>query len=140
MDEEQDCLGDWKIEKIIDAAGNYDSQSINSEIQDLIGSAPIVVYSFVDCPWCIAAQSLLQSEYSDVEVTYVELETLNRRGKAIRSELAKLTRRTSMPCIFVNGKAIGGYTDGAPFDVGLQALHESGRFAKLIHSSTNQRN
>lgn len=132
MAEEQEFLGDWKMEKIIEAAGQYDCNRFRVEIEELVGSTPIVVYSFRDCPWCIAAKSLLQSEYSTVDVMYVELEDLGIEGKAIRAELAKLTARTSMPCIFVNGDAIGGYTDGVPCGDGLDVLHRSGRLAELL--------
>lgn len=141
MQEEQDYLGDWKIQKILEAAGVYDTEATRLEIDETVAAHPIVMYSFVDCPWCLAAKALLllrndknpndDSTKSDVCVV-VELESLGSKGKEVRAELAKQTGRTSMPCIFVNGQPIGGFTDGSPVGVGLQVLHETGELSKMI--------
>ena len=134
MAEEQSYLGDWKIDKILDAAGDYDARSVRSQIDSDVASHQIVVYSFVDCPWCVATKDLLlrQEPYNQNSIRFIELEDLGVTGKHVRAELAKLTQRTSMPCIFVNGQPIGGYTDGAPIGPGLLTLHESGELEKLI--------
>jgi glutaredoxin len=71
-------------------------------------------------------------------VLAVELESLGAKGKAVRAELAKRTGRTSMPCIFVNGQPIGGYTDGVPIGVGLQVLHETGELRKMLDNHNKQ--
>lgn len=90
MAKEQQLLGDWKIEKIVEAAGNdfdeemshdnlmrilrngysYDSDeenidnnssSISIDGIDTHSPSPIVtLFSFVDCPWCLLAKQLLQ--------------------------------------------------------------------------------
>jgi glutaredoxin len=144
MQEEQDYLGDWKIQKILEAAGTaYDVGEIKWEIDSTIASHVIVVYSFIDCPWCLATKALLQDyEYNSMgsnsnAVLTVELESLGAKGKAVRAELAKRTGRTSMPCIFVNGQPIGGYTDGSPIGAGLKVLHETGELRKMMMLDNN---
>jgi glutaredoxin len=135
MAEEQVHLGDWKMEKILEAAGDdYDPMNTRQKINGQL-SVSIVMYSFIDCPWCVAAKTLLEEEYPLVETKIVELESLGQEGKAIRAELARWTGRTSMPCIFVHGQPIGGFTDGVPCGPGLQALHESGNLATMLKSS-----
>ena len=156
MQEEQEYLGEWKIDKIVQAASSslYSEKYTNetscyyynaTEARHLIrqhiygglqqeGAASmtnnrtIVMYSFMDCPWCVAAKQLLQEHYPGIDVLVVELEPLGILGKQVRAELALWTGRTSMPCIIVQGRPIGGFTDGAPYcGPGLQVLHESGR-------------
>ena len=142
MKEEQSYLGDWKIDKIMDAAGPYNSRIVSERISEEISSHPVVVYSFVDCPWCVAAKELLlrtqpYKKYAHL-TKVVELEDLGVEGKYVRAELAKLTGRTSMPCIFVNGTPIGGFTDGYPVGPGLRDVHESGSLLpKIILADDN---
>ena len=136
MKEEQEYLGDWKITKILEAAGSYDEVEIQNFLRSQISSTDIVMYSFLDCLWCIAAKQAL-SEYLDDDTRFkvIDLEPLGRRGKAVRAELAKQTGRTSMPCIFVQSQAIGGYTDGEPCGVGLKAIIASGQLDEMLSNS-----
>ena len=86
MKEEQEYLQDWKIEKIIQASGEY---YINHrvEVQQLLlqhqREANIVMYSFVDCPWCIAAKSLLleQQPYTSI-ITETMPSSLSSQAKS----------------------------------------------------------
>jgi glutaredoxin len=136
MAEEQSYLGEWKIEKILEAAGEYDAERVGDRIRSDVNSNSVVIYSFVDCPWCIAAKELLSSKpYDQSLTTVIELEDYGLEGKHIRAQLSKMTGRTSMPCIFVNGKAVGGFTDGDPCGPGIKTLHESGELANMIKVS-----
>lgn len=132
MAEEQVHLGDWKIEKIIEAAGKYDEEEVLQEMNDQINGSEVLMYSFEDCPWCIAAKALLEEEYHGISLEVIELESLGPKGKAIRAELAKRTKRTSLPAIFVQGKPIGGFTDGIPCGPGLEPLHKSGDLIAML--------
>ena len=137
MAEEQDYLGDWKIQKIIEAAGDYNVEKVMRRISNDIHSNQIVVYSFIDCPWCVATKTLLYNNeqlYDPSLTTVIELEDCGLSGKHIRAELSKMTGRTSMPCIFVGGKPVGGFTDGDPCGPGIQKLHETGQLSQLIGS------
>ena len=58
----------------------------------------------------------------------MELDTIDE-GNAIRAELGKLTKRTSVPSIFINGEAIGGLNDGMP---GLLPLAKSGELEAML--------
>ena len=72
----------------------------------------------------------------------VELEPLGREGKRLRASIAMATGRTSMPAIFVGGRAVGGFTDGDPVgddadlclegSPGLEALADSGKLRELL--------
>ena len=82
MRREQRELGQWKVEKIIEAAGpEFDRRAAMKELKELARSAPVVVLSFVDCPWCLAAKTLLldELELPPDSVRVVELEVAGRK-------------------------------------------------------------
>jgi len=123
MRAEQQYIGDWKIEKIVEAAGaDFEPTEERARLLREVSTHPIVVFSFVDCPWCCLAKERLRAiEASEAEewltsggLRVVELEDLGRDGKRLRAALALATGRTSMPSIFVGGRCIGGFTDGDP--------------------------
>merc|ERR1712066_711306 len=105
------------------------------------------MFSFVDCPWCLAAKRLLQEDLAldNHELLVLELEDLGRRGKHLRAALALTTGRTSLPAVFVGGCSVGGFTDGfdeisflGEYDCcweaspGLQELHVCGKLQQMI--------
>jgi len=57
------------------------------------------------CSYCAAAKSLLQSKQLDYEEVHVV-----RQTEQARELLSKATQRT-MPQIFIDGEAIGGFTE-----------------------------
>lgn len=42
-------LGNWKIEKIIEAGGNCDEARVRDDITSQVSAAPIAMLSFHDC-------------------------------------------------------------------------------------------
>ena len=142
---EQRNIGGWKVERIVEAAGDpYDATAERERLQREATSEKVVVFSFIDCPWCLLAKERLAAiAQSDAEpwlspndLRIVELEDLGRDGKRLRAALALATGRTSMPSIWVGGKCIGGYTDGdmpegdpalcVEASAGLEGLTEDG--------------
>lgn len=191
MAKEQELLGDWKIEKIVEAAGEeFDEVVSNENLRRILwngydddpdssssrvlgtniqrkSSPKVTLFSFVDCPWCLLAKQLLQHEEyqslldKDTTLQIIELEDLGVEGKHLRASIALATGRTSMPACFINGKSVGGYTDGFSTDnddddakvgegftfvprpevdlrmmesKGLSALHETGELRVLLSS------
>jgi len=118
MAAEQELLGDWKVQKIVEAAAgdgrDFDEEASHAALLELVQNSKITLFSFVDCPWCLLAKDLLHKYYNgdDVTLQVIELEELGWRGKEVRAAIALSTGRTSMPACFVNGKSIGGFTDG----------------------------
>lgn len=118
MRSEQEVLGNWKLEKIVEAAGDeFDEEKSFARLQELVNRAPVTVFSFVDCPWCLLAKKMLhEGPYNlsdgDETLQIIELEDLAWEGKELRAAIGLSTGRTSMPAIFINGEGIGGFTDG----------------------------
>ena len=151
---EQQYIGDWKLERIVEAAGtDFDPIAARDLLVAEATTAPVVMFSFVDCPWCLLAKGALRAQISiagaaEDALRVVELEELGREGKRLRAALAIATGRTSMPAIFINSRAIGGYTDGEPAgdealclagSPGLKQLIEDGTFQGLLKSALASR-
>lgn len=64
----------------------------------------------------------------NVPYTAVELDQMDQEGKEIRAELAKRTKRTSVPSIFIGGEGIGGCNDGP----GLMTLKKNGGLEPML--------
>ena len=56
-------IGEWKTERIVEAAGpSFDATSARSALVAAAATAPAVLFSFTDCPWCLLAKEALHSE------------------------------------------------------------------------------
>jgi glutaredoxin 3 len=72
--------------------------------------AQVVIYTTAYCPYCTRAKSLLRAKnvaFDEIDVT---------RDPERRAEMEKLSRRRTVPQIFIDGKAIGGYDDARLLD------------------------
>lgn len=84
-------------------AGEYDVDDRKASIRNFIDGAPVAMYSFTTCPFCRKAKDYLDSE--GIPYQAIELDLLpGNEGNEIRAELGKLTRRTSVPSIFIGGE------------------------------------
>ena len=79
----------------------------------------VTIYSTAVCPYCVMAKNFLKSKGR--EWTEVRIDT----DPAEREKMVALTRRTSVPQIFVGDVLVGGY------DV-LMALHREGKLEPLL--------
>ena len=67
--------------------------------------AKVVMYTTSWCPYCRAAKAFLQAKnvaFEDIDVT---------QDPDRRAEMERLSRRRTVPQIFIDGKPIGGYDD-----------------------------
>lgn len=67
--------------------------------------ANVIVYSSAHCPYCTMAKQLLQNKGVDYEEIRVDLNPEKRQ------EMMEKSKQRTVPQIFINDKAIGGYTD-----------------------------
>ena len=72
--------------------------------------AKIEIYSTGICPYCEMANQLLQRKGADYTEIRIDLDTSKRDEMMARSKLR------TVPQIFINGDAIGGYTDLVALD------------------------
>eukprot|EP00978_Attheya_sp_CCMP212_P022940 scaffold69347_cov44-Attheya_sp.AAC.2 len=110
------------------AGSDYDEASVRTKIQSFVQEEKVVMFSFTSCPFCRRAKDLLDEQ--GISYRSMELDELpGNEGNEIRAVLGKLTKRTSVPSIFIDGNYIGGCNDGNP---GLVPLIETGELDKLM--------
>lgn len=113
-------------------AGDYDEEAVRSNVEAFITGnqkqqARVAMFSFSTCPFCRRAKDYLDEK--GILYSAMELDELDgNEGNQIRAVLGKMTKRTSVPSIFVGGQYIGGCNDGP----GLLSLAESGELDKLL--------
>lgn len=72
--------------------------------------ANVIVYSSAHCPYCVMAKQLLERKGVSYEEIRVDLDPSKRE------EMMNKSRQRTVPQIFINNKAIGGYTDLVAID------------------------
>lgn len=84
--------------------------------------AKVEIFTTKMCPYCYRAKSLLKSKgvsYREVDVSF---------NPEQRRALLERTGRRTVPQIFINEKAVGGYDD-------IAALDEEGKLDELLAAS-----
>jgi glutaredoxin 3 len=87
----------------------------------LSDTSRILIYTTAVCPYCVAAKNFLKSKGQSW--TEVRVDT----DPAEREKMIALTRRTSVPQIFIGDTHVGGYDD-------MIALHRAGGLEPLLES------
>ena len=82
-------------------------------------SPEIIIYSTAVCPYCVAAKNFLKSKGQAWTEVRIDLDPVERE------KMMALTRRTSVPQIFVGDVHVGGYDD-------MMALHRAGKLLPLL--------
>ena len=82
-------------------------------------SPEIVIYTTLVCPYCVAAKNFLKSKGQTWREVRIDLDPVER------DKMLALTRRSSVPQIFIGDTHVGGYDD-------LIALHRAGRLEALL--------
>jgi glutaredoxin 3 len=84
--------------------------------------AKVEVYSSAHCPYCVMAKQLLDRKGIDYKEIRVD------KDASKRQEMMTKSRQRTVPQIFINNEAVGGYTD-------LLALERSQRLDSLLAQS-----
>lgn len=98
---------------------------MSSELEALIASAPVVIFTWSFSPFSKKARGLLDS--LGARYTAIELDR-TAGGMALKKELAKRTGRSSVPSVFIRGEHVGGCFDGP----GLVPLYQSGDLQRML--------
>lgn len=81
------------------------------------------MYCTATCPYCIAAERLLNAKgVAAIDKIRVDLEP------ARRSEMIQRSGRRTVPQIYVGGQHVGGYDD-------LSALEQDGKLDALLYGT-----
>ena len=77
------------------------------------------VYTSAICGYCVAAKNFLRSRGLEWREVRIDLDPVERE------RMVSLTRRTSVPQIFIGEVHVGGYDD-------MMALHRAGKLEPLL--------
>lgn len=72
--------------------------------------AQVVIYTTNYCPYCTGAKALLRAK----NVAFDEIDVTD--DPRLRAEMERLSQRWTVPQIFIDGQAIGGYDDARRLD------------------------
>lgn len=84
--------------------------------------ARVVIYTTSYCSYCRAAKTLLSSK----NIPFEEVDVTNDRER--RDEMEKLSNRRTVPQIFINGVAVGGFDD-------IRQLELTGELDRLLQQT-----
>ncbi len=79
----------------------------------------VVIYTKPTCPWCMAALRLLRAK----GLRFREIDLFEEPER--REEMIRRSGRTTVPQVFIRGRAVGGYDD-------LAALEERGELDRML--------
>lgn len=82
----------------------------------------VIIYTTASCPYCQRAKQLLDAK----NVPYTELRI--DQNPALKEEMIERSGRRSVPQIFINDQAIGGFDD-------MAALEKSGKLDPLLNQA-----
>lgn len=89
-----------------------------------MSNTPIItIYSTTVCPYCVMAKNFLKSK------GHVWNEVLVDKDPAEREKMVALTKRTSVPQIFIGDVHVGGYDD-------MMALQREGKLEPLLEGKS----
>ena len=97
-------------------AGDYDAADVNAQLDELIASAPCVVFIWQASPFSKKALRCLQEVAGVTNMRVVRLDDPWEAGNKMRAELGKRTGRTSVPSIWIGGAYVGGFDGGVDDD------------------------
>lgn len=119
-------------------AGDYDGAATGEGIRGFLEENPVAMYSFTTCPFCRKAKDYLEERA--IPYASIELDLLpGNEGNEIRAELGRLTKRTSVPSIFIGGDYIGGCNDG-PGLMPLATENNGERLTSMLDKAGVSRN
>jgi glutaredoxin 3 len=90
-----------------------------TEERELFAMAQVRIYTTSYCPYCRAAKALLRRkavQFEEIDVT---------DDPQLRAEIEKLSRRMTVPQIFIGATHVGGCDD-------LYALDDAGKLDPLL--------
>jgi len=100
----QGWLQDWVLPHLTPDVDREAQQ----RVMQLLNRNSVVVFSATYCTWCRRAKQLLRNHR--IRYTDVELDT-RADGDRLHAVLVRMTRQSTVPSIFIDGRFIGGYTD-----------------------------
>lgn len=95
------------------------------ELDEIISSNRVVVFSKSWCPFCVKVKKLFES--LNVEFKAFEFDLMKEDGSTLHEALIERYKQKTVPCVFINGNHVGGC------DSTLKA-HKDGKLTELLEN------
>lgn len=95
-------------------AGDHDRDAVTVEVKGIAESAPLVMFVWESSPAC--KKALKYFEVAGVQPKIVRLDDPWDKGNPMRAALGRMTGKSSVPSIWIDGQYIGGCDDGPSDD------------------------
>mmetsp|Transcript_3727 Transcript_3727/g.6238 ORF Transcript_3727/g.6238 Transcript_3727/m.6238 type:complete len:209 (-) Transcript_3727:148-774(-) len=119
-------------------AGDYDAESTQTQIKEMINSAPMVMLTWERSPSCQKAVQAMDA--SGYEYSTIRLDDPWDEGNKIRAEVGKMVGRSSVPMVFIGGEYMGGFDGGSEDAPGLVGMAFKGSLqSKLDEAGAKQK-
>ncbi|KAL9184975.1 hypothetical protein ACHAXT_002752 [Thalassiosira profunda] len=108
-----------------------------AEINDEIGSRPVVIYTYELSPFCTEAVALLKStgiSFKEISLGKEWLPGLITAPEK-RAALLEMTGQSSLPHVFIGGASVGGLYSGSP---GLVPALEKGELMSMVEAAKKE--
>jgi glutaredoxin 3 len=94
-------------------------------VKDTVASKPVVVWTRGWCPYCTKVKTL----FKELSIDFLEIDLETRdNGNAVHEALKKITKQSSVPSVWINGKFVGGNDD-------TQRARKNGDLKKLLDNA-----
>ncbi|CAN6235574.1 unnamed protein product [Urochloa humidicola] len=84
-----------------------------AKVQEIVASAPVVVFSKSYCPFCVRVKKLFEKLGATFKAIELDVES---DGAALQDALKEWTGQRTVPNVFIKGKHIGGCDDTMALD------------------------
>jgi glutaredoxin len=115
-------------------AGDYDQETVTAKTNELINSAPCVMFTWKSSPSCKSAIQAM--DVCGFDYTAIPLDDPWNEGNEMRAAMGKMVGRTSLPMVFIGGQYVGGFDGGLDQDApGLVELAFKGSLQSKLEAA-----
>jgi glutaredoxin 3 len=100
---------------------------MQAKLAELVDSKPVVIFTWVKCPYCVKAKELLGRLTEADNIANYPVDTM-KDGDEIHNQIIKETKHETVPAIYIRGKFVGGCSD-------VEDLHKQGKLVDMINGS-----
>merc|ERR1712127_153098 len=98
-------------------ARNFSKIKMADQVDEMIKSNAVAVFSKTYCPYCVKAKKVLEKyQLQSVKIVELDKDVDSAVGQVMQNHLKKLTGASSVPRVFIAGKCIGGGDETAALE------------------------
>ena len=101
--------------------------SPEEEYAKILRKSPVIIFSKTTCPYSRRLKELFRENYEFTPEYYIVEVDTHPHGAALREYIGKVTERTTVPNVVINGVSRGGFDD-------MKFLHDDGILLESLRS------